>query len=809
MNATNAVGEPVRAQLTVAAVDEGILQLTRFAPRDPWEMFYGKRLLQVGASDIYSQLMPEVGLKKAGSDSDEGGDEAPPGSYDPRLLNPVAARRVNSAAVWQTHIETDDTGQAEATLEVPPFNGQLRLTVVAASASEFAVAESAVLVRQPLMITSSFPRFLAPSDEFIVPVTITNATGEGGVVPVVLSDDGSLVFHNGNRQEIDVPDGAERTVYFHLTAPPAPVKVPVELTTVLGVERAREELEFAVRPPATLQTLTGTGSIEAVKIEANNTANAETADIDEGTIDVDNVDVDNIDEDNLAARNAARIEIPQNWMQGTDRYSLSFSSTPQLKLAGSLRYLVRYPYGCLEQTTSAAFPLLYLADVAKIADPETFEDTTPRELAQAGVDRVLSMQSSGGSFGVWTGYRTPYYWGSVYSTHFIIEASRAGYYVPQDAAAAAVDYLERMLHARGDQQSSAVQSYACYVLARAGKPNRSWTYRLFEDRDNLAPYSRAHVAAALALMNDLEAAEKILDTEPLPAAGGVRELGGVLHSPVRQAAVMLSAYIEVAPGNKNVPKLVKMLEVSLNANGYWSSTQENAFALMALSSYIRHFTDTEAQFDAEVKIQNQPPLAFTHDDRIAIQPDEIPGGAIDVSVSGTGMLYYHWNAEGIPADGETPEHDNLLSVRRRLLDRDGEPIEGRPLKQGEVVIVEISIESSIRHLPAQQRSRYERIQNVVINDLLPGCLEIENPKIATSDARTGDTGNLSPERVEMRDDRLLLFAHISGTRRHTYRYAVRAVTAGKFAMPPITAFCMYDSEISSAHGAGVIEVTKR
>ena len=170
-------------------------------------------------------------------------------------------------------------------------------------------------------------------------------------------------------------------------------------------------------------------------------------------------------------------------------------------------------------------------------------------------------------------------------------------------------------------------------------------------------------------------------------------------------------------------------------------------------------------------------------------------------MTGTGDLYYYWSAEGIPASGGLPESDQGIRVRRRFLSREAKPMDLNAIAHGDVMIAEIAVQSE------------RTVDNVVISDLLPGGLEIENPRIATRDTLP-DLGEMEdspgvllvPDRVEMRDDRLLLFADLIGGRQYVYRYAVRAVTRGQFRLPPIQASCMYNPAVCSVHGAGAVRI---
>ena len=769
----DAAGAGRKAEVTLAAVDEGICQLTRHQTPDPWAFFFARRGLGVSTSDVFALLMPEPEKRRVGADSAPGGDGEEGGGYDPRLLNPVAVERVKQAALWMGAIETGEDGTAEVVLDVPEFTGQLRLMAVAAAASEFGSAQRPARVTQPLIVQASFPRFLAPGDEFAVPVTVFNNTGRGGLVELrAVGTAGMAITSSDAPTQVEVANGGEKTVVLAVRAPQAPGPAAITIEARLGDETAVEKVDIPVRPPATLQFVSGSGSVKAGQ--------------------------------------AAAFVVPGDWVKGTDRYWLSLSPLPTLKLGASLRYLLHYPYGCIEQTTSTAFPLLYLGDVAKVAEPE-LEGKEIEPLVQAGIDRVLSMQAWRGGFGFWPGYGHPYPWGSVYATHFLLEAAKAGYDVPKDNLEAALGYLVSLLNEEDDGDAPpAVKAYACLVLAAAGKPNRSWTLRLLETKDELPAYSRFQLAAALATMKEDKLANTLLAGATLPPTAKARDTGGVLHSSAREAAILLATYLDLGLDHPNVPLLVQRLADTMQ-EGRWATTQENAFGLMAMGKYARRLGSEPSDFKAQVTAAGESLASLTSKDSLLLKPPDLGGKEVQIAVEGTGTLYYYWGAEGIPTKQPAIERDTSLKARRRFLTRDGAELDPSSIRHGEIVVVELTLDNGVP------------VKNLVVNDLLPAGFEIENPRLATSAmAASADaeappetrnpqpaTRPLNPDRVEMRDDRLILFADLNASARWSYRYVVRAVTPGRFKLPALDAFCMYNPEICSVHGAGTVEILGR
>jgi uncharacterized protein YfaS (alpha-2-macroglobulin family) len=337
-------------------------------------------------------------------------------------------------------------------------------------------------------------------------------------------------------------------------------------------------------------------------------------------------------------------------------------------------------------------------------------------------------------------------------------------------------------------------AYAAYVLTRAGRPPYTWLARLEEElRDADAPLTaRLHLGAAMLAAGQPEAAREFLgDARPTCEA---RQDGACLDSPVREAAIALLVLLDVDPGSARVPALAQQLRRSVEL-GRWGTTQENAFALMALGKYARRLAGTGSA-EGTVTL----PDGSAH--RVAAGQDLAldglrAGGSVRVAAEGDGKLWAFWTAEGVPSDGRVREEDSGLAVRRTILDMAGRPIEPGKLSQGGLYKVRLSARSA------------RKIENLVITDLLPAGLEIEDPNLTGAAHLDGveELRGWHVRHVERRDDRMLVFADLCGGAGE-FTYVVRAVTAGSFALPPVEAACMYDPGVYSVHGAGALEVRR-
>ncbi len=772
LRVTDASGAPAESEVLVAAVDEGICSLTDFPSPDPFAFFLGPRCLGVSLYDIYALLLPEIKETVLGSPAQPGGDGI--AETLSRRLNPVTVGRFRPVALWSGWTKTGPDGRVTIEFEIPEFTGELRLMASAVSEGAFGSAVQSVTIKRNLVVRDSLPRFLAPDDTCLMSVRVFNQTGHDGEARIDLSCSGGLLTGKPSKKSttssrvLSLPEGSSEETIFAIAAPPNPGSGTVSLSVRMRDEVFQETTALSIRPPAALQSRAAAGMVPPGE--------------------------------------TALIAVPGEWLSGTVRQELSLSGRPGVQLAGNLTDLLRYPYGCVEQTTSGAFPLLYLADLAEEEMPGSIGPEECRRLVNAGIHRLLSMQTVTGGFGYWPGDSDPYEWGSVYATHFLVEAARAGYEVPDDRLKSATGYLLGLLERSGSsserdddrawRDDRCLKSYACLVLAQAGIPSPGWTARLAEQEERLDQSSRLNVAGALLAEGRREEAQRILAAVSPSMPPEKPETGGCLRSGIRSAAAALSLWMDLDPAHPAVPALIKRLEEACR-EGNWRTTQEKSLALMALGRYCRYLSRSGEPEGFRAVVNGMP-------DRKEIDSDKTNGrlvtfsentdGPIRVENEGPGTVYYSWRMEGVPVSGEVAETNSGISIRRRFLDMEGGEIEAVDLEQGGPVVIEITVDGG-----------GEEIDNLVITDLLPAGLEIENPAFSTSRVWTGKKSTLPVRHADLRDDRLLIFTgSFSGEK--TYYYLARAVTPGNYTYPLITAECMYDPAVKSVNGGGRIRV---
>lgn len=752
-------GRPAAGAVTVMAVDEAICTLTDYETPDPLKVFLARRGLGVDLFDLYSELMPVIEDTVTGA-SPIGGD-----GMDGlrRRLNPIKSNRFKPVALWQAAVELDEKGQAVVELPVPEFTGALRLMAVAYNGSQSGVARQPVKVKRALVVQPSLPRFLATGDRCTALVDVFNESGQDVAVALLVTCGGPLQVDVAE-QPVALKAGEARQVQVPLRAAAVPGQALCTFEVTGGAEAYRETVELAVRPASGLQVATRFAPVKAGE--------------------------------------TLEVAAPAEWVPASVAQDIVVSGQPALQLGPALEYVMRYPYGCLEQTVSGAFPLLHAADLAARILPGSMQPGDVSDYLQAAILRVLSMQQGDGRFALWPLERAADTFASLYATHFLVEARKAGFPVPAERVEAALGWLAERLDQKvvtevdGEGQAWAddmqERAYACHILALAGRPNPGWNARLREQADRLGFAARVHVACALLLSGEPRLATALLGPLGLPAARP-RETGGLLNSEVRDAALLLLAWLEVDPQHEAVPRLAKLIE-QRQQDGRWANTQDNAMALLALGQYARRVPVDDRPFTATLTLPDGAVRTVDHTAEANLHVGPGEGGVVRIHNQGPGTLYLAVRSEGVSTAPEA-EQDTGLKVRRAFLDLRGRPVKVEALPQGEFVIVQLEVETGGRAL-----------DNLVITELLPAGWEIENPNLATAQQFDWITEKSDGCRArDLRDDRLLLFTGAVEGRKVFY-YAARAVTPGAFGYPPVTAACMYDPEIRSVSGGQAVEV---
>lgn len=755
-----ATGPNDNGYVQVAAVDEGILLLTGFKTPDPAAYFFGKRRLGVELRDDYGRLLdPNQG---AAGTIRQGGDQIGGAG-----LTVVPTK---SVALISPPVKLNG-GKATVTLDVPDFNGELRLMAVAWSNSGVGSASKPVTVRDAVPALLALPRFLAPGDTATATLTLDNVEGQAGAYRAVLqasapvqATTGQLSATLAKGQRVDLDAGLS--------------------TTAEGISNIA-------------LTLTGPGDINVQRSYPIQTRSAW-------------LPTSNVVRTTLAA--GAVFSPASNslasFVRGSGYVQVSFSPIP-MDAAALFDSLDQYPYGCTEQITSRAMPLLYAGQIAALAGRKTPADL--KFQVQEAVNTLLNRQGADGAIGLWrTGDGLSSPWLGAYATDFLFRAKAAGYVVPDAALDRAYDSLEEFA-IRENRYSSGYDfevyesrwhndterqmldrsvAYAAYVLAKARRMDRARLRYLHDDRldDIASPLARAQLGAALYMIGDNARATSAF--RAAEQALGYTNTGDYYQTPRRDLAGVL-AVAQEARQTALVGRLTQRVARDLPEPDRLT-TQEKAFLLLAANAL------SGGQSAVNVEVQGEAQAVGNGVYRLSEAQMARPPRFTN---RGQGQLYVTAISRGSPASAPPPAFDGLLA-NKQLWSTTGAAIDETSFRQGQRVIVAITVAAS-----------ESRRTPLVVADLLPAGFEIEavlRPEDAGASGPYRFLGDLvAPDIAEARDDRFVAAFDLYDQRRVTVAYMVRVVTPGAFTMPGVVAEDMYRPDTFARTASRTITVSRR
>ena len=749
------------AELTIAVVDEGILQITDYKTPDPFSWFYQKRALGVNSYDVYALLYPE--LKR--SSSPAGGE-----AFDlSRRINPLTGDRVKLISKWSGIRKANASGECSLSIDIPQFSGALRIMAVAYKGRQFGSAEKTMKVADPVIISMSLPRFLSPGDQVTVAVSMTNSTEKACSASVQLSASGPATVTGKSSASASLKAGGEEVALFSVNADNGIGVATITASVSALGQKFTQQIDIPIRPAGGLTFITGTGSV--------------------------------------AAGSAKTFKSTSDLFPEGLKSALILSKSPAVEFSKNLDYLVRYPYGCLEQTVSTAFPQLYLADIAKlfpaVSGRNMYNGGSPGYNVQQAILKVESMQLYNGGLSLWLNGGSADWWATAYTVHFLIEAKQAGFEVNKKVLDGALKFLMQKVKERemetyfyyenGVRKSRNVPRreilYSAYVLTLADMAPVSTLNYYKSMISELSSEGRYMLASAFMLAGDVKSFRNVLP-KSFGNEKSINEFGGSYSSYLRDRSIALNALLEADPNNPQVNELLKSISVEMK-NARYCSTQETAFALLAIGKHARK----AAASDISAQISIDGKTVGTYNNKDMQLPVNINNKSVTITSKGNGTLYYYYEISGIKLTPNIADDDSHLKVRRRFLDRNGNTISGNTFNQNDLVVIEITAQSETN----------TDIQNVAITDLLPACFEIENSRLVAEREMGFMKNRSTPEYTDIRDDRISFFTALSGTAK-TFYYTVRVVSKGTFVIGAVSADAMYNGEYHSYSGSGKVSV---
>ncbi|QQR68592.1 MAG: alpha-2-macroglobulin family protein [Alphaproteobacteria bacterium] len=736
-------GADQEAYVTLAAVDEGVLQLTDFVTPSPDDYYYGKRRLGVDLRDLYGHLIaPQAGVQ---GKLRVGGDAAS------RFLPGLPDKWIKPLALFQGPVRLDAQGRATVKLNLPDFNGSVRLMAVAWDASRVGHVQGKILVRDQVVVTASPPRFMALDDKAEMTLSAHNVGDKPQVLNMTLATSGALALVDPAKASIRLSLAPAQRVSQRIALQGRQVGGGQVTLTVKPENGAERQSVWpltvrAAQPPQTMRKITILPPGETWTLDTS---------------------------------------LTKDLVPGTAQVSARISTVPDLGVAALLRDLSRYPYGCLEQLTSVAMPLLYANELAVRWGVDDSDAALQGRLERTARD-VMDLQRGSGAFNLWPAGSEAPDWIGAYALDFLMRAREKGHGVPEFTIERGIANLRRQTISadyRTEQLSDRV--FDLYVMARAGAVDAG-LLRYVHDTylpQITSPMALAQLGASLARLGDapradaaFAAAAKALAERPAPPVGSRPIITGY-DSELRDRAAVLTLAAEAGRPATELMEMGEQLATRLSGQNFLT-TQEQSWVVRAALALIRQQgSATEAKLEQDGKPSSLADVAASLD---RVDPSRLQAG-IKLRNADAKPLYRALTVFGVPT-AALPEAKQGLSIQRQYKTQDGQDVNLAKLRQNDLIVVILKV------TPTQAIGSNQQAPLLVV-DLLPAGLEIE--KALDGNGRVGLSW-LPPlvqtQHVQARDDRFVAAFDFTGpgnpqTDSWSLAYLARAVTPGQYVVP--------------------------
>jgi uncharacterized protein YfaS (alpha-2-macroglobulin family) len=732
---------------TVAIVDEGLLDLTGFRTPDPWDYFYAREALGVKTWDIYDYVLGAFGgtLEKIFA---IGGDEA--------LIDKSAnkARRFEPVVRFLGPFTLPAGKTNIHAIVLPNYTGSVKAMVVAGSDKAFGAAEKSVPVKDPLMIIATAPRVVSPGENVALPLTLF--IQKEGITNVEVKAAGNdLVSFRENTLNIPIKGTGEKDTELAFSVGQKTGTAHIDITATGNGEKAEYSLSVEVRSPNPPERRS------ELKV----------------------------------------LEKGEKWettfspfgIKGSNSASIEISALPSINLGNRIDYLVNYPYGCSEQITSAAFPQLWLKELAG-NDAAIVAGSSDR--VSDAISKLTSRQMADGGMALWPGSLQADNWVTSYAGHFMIEAERVGYSIPSGFKQKWLSFQKRTaqnwhfdpVH----KQTATDQAYRLFTLALAGSPDKGAMNRLRETGD-IPGISRWLLAAAYARTGRPEVASGLLDvrnTSPEPEYSGF-----YYGSEIRDKAVILYTLTLLNNKEQALP-LLKEICASFNSDA-WYSTQSVAWGLFSYMKWVETQSGDQGApcpvtliYNGERSEHNiEPKECWSEELKIADGKN-----TVSVQNGSDRPVYVNLIRKGIPLRSDIEREEKGLSMKIDYLDMKMRPLDQRNLEQGTGFMMVARISNNT----------FTRVDNIALTQMVPSGWEIQNTRLF--EAVTGIRESSFDYR-DFRDDRVNTYFSLDRGETRTYVLILNAAYKGEFYQPSQWCEAMYRANCYSRIPGNEVRVT--
>jgi uncharacterized protein YfaS (alpha-2-macroglobulin family) len=771
----DAKGKSRSAELSIAVVDRGVIDLIAYKTPNSFPYFYGSRALSIMTAESRQHLIGQRNYGQKGENRGGGGGEGLKG-----LEAGIDLRKdFKATAFWTASLTTDKKGKAKVNFKLPENLTTFRLMVSAHTKdSLFGAGEKDFKVRKPLMLKGSLPRFVRRDDIFQAGVVVHNGTGKAGQVMIEAQTQGITLL--GERKKIiQIKKNEAKEVLFDFRADKIG-EINFQFASRMGEETDGINLKIPVHLSRVAEVVALFNQTKTKMEEA--------------------------------------IIIPRKIYPELGGIELTGGSTAFVGLKEGIRYLLGYPYECLEQKISRIFPFLIAGD---LLDTFNISDITAKEKIKFINDLIAEIpeyQTYSGGFTAWPDSQHPSPYLSCYVMFFLAEAQNKGYQINDKVISKGISYLKSVLRSNGEiwnypynfNARLCTKAFAAYSLARWKTFDQGSINKLYEECFRIPIFGRAMLLKAVHLAKMGQSLEdKIIQTminqiKEEPSRAHFEEdgtgLGWIYYSNVRTTAYILQSMLEVKNEFAQAPKIIRWL-MDERKNGRWRNTQENLYVFYALTEYFKKYEKEEPNFTAQIKFAHREVFKELFQGRQTdIKAKMIPwketeaGKKLPVKIlkTGIGRFYYGIRMHYALKEPVLSRNEGFL-VHRRYETLKGKEVSDLFFEAGETFKVVIEVTTP------QDRNF------VVVEDQLPAGFEPLNQTFATAGQEEMREINKNKpgyyqwwgsfNHQEIYDDKVVLFADYMTRGKHTRSYLIRSITRGDFIVPPCKAEGMYTPEI--------------
>jgi len=723
--------------------------LTGFKTPDPWKHFYGKEALGVRTWDLFSEV---IGAYAAGFErliSIGGGDTRI--NHDKQK-----ARRFTPVVISFGPVFLEAGQKRSHTFKLPQYVGSVRVMLIAAHEGAYGMAERTAAVKSPLMVLGTLPRVAGPGETIDLPVNVFAMDQSIKAVNVTVVPGGLFEVDGLASKSMNFKTTGDQVVNFKLKVKSQTGPASVDIVAVSGDRRARYTVHMEVRNPNPPET--------------------------------------RVNEYSIAPGESWSGSVQLHGLPGTNLVQLELSTLPPVNLASRLDYLIRYPHGCLEQLMSAAFPQLMLKDVIYLDQRSQRETDTHIKAALQALNRYTNSE---GAFSYWAGGHYVNEWTNSYVGHFMLEAEKRGFVLPQgmkkrwvsSQRKLATNWKPSLVYVRDDL----IQAYRLYTLALAGEPEIGAMNRL-RSEPKLSLQARWRLAAAYALAGRSKVANTLLEGAATEVTT-YREYGNTFGDPIRDKAMILEAMLLTGNASR-ADQLAKSLIQTLNSN-QWLNTQTTSYSLLALARYFKAVNpgdglDCSYQINGKSNPVKSDKSVFTTEiPEVMVQR----GQKINVKNNGKSTLFVKVAIAGNPMPGDENPVSRKLKMEVQYMLPDGKPLDPSRIKQGTDFIARITVTSTTA----------DPLQELALTHIVPSGWQIHNARLTgVEDSRTGRSDRLNHQ--DLRDDRVLTYFDLGILRSKTFTVMLNATFTGRFYLPAIRCETMYGNDVYAQSAGRWVEV---